>query len=97
MKIEDIIIVLDSAKKLRNEVQEQLREYVNYQCIPLKERFRIWVTYCDKEDETFNFNLSNLFDPKQQVVRIHIDIDICDEKKEILIQKNYSHMIILCD
>lgn len=48
MKIEDIIIVLDNANKLRDECQDQLHEYVNNPFIPLEKRMEVWIKHLVK-------------------------------------------------
>ncbi len=54
MNIDIIIHTLDLQSSalavLRGESQEQLREYVTDKSLPLEERFRVWIAFCDKKN-----------------------------------------------
>jgi hypothetical protein len=51
MKDKDLIIQLNSYKKMIKEAQPKLRKIVTNKNEPLKERFKIWAEHCIKKDE----------------------------------------------
>jgi len=100
MKTKDIIMVLDNAAKLRDEVQDQLREYVCDKDIPLEERFRVWAEYCAKKH--YSLLTSREFvralmrrkiappERRHQFIWNDFVIKPLDEMKEMLIEENFG-------
>lgn len=103
MRTAEIVLTLENAEKLRQEMQLNFRKYVRDKKIRLRKRFEVWSKFCDKTLHTIDYiplldKLAKigLFVPDYDYITwqdILLITDCKDEKEqimELLIEENFG-------